>query len=210
MKLKNEMMPPCEALRDLHLEDGWAVHDGRTFGTYYRRHAETMQAVLPFVQRRGVVIQAGGHMGAYPRWLAKHFDRVYTFEPNPHFFRCLTLNAFLPNVYPMRAVLTDHNGCVNVGDWRVGEGVGPCPGITIDSLQLDACDLIALDIEGHELFALRGAYSTILRYAPVLLIEEARKDFGWFDRYQDLVKMIRGWGYRPVAHAGSDIIWRIE
>jgi FkbM family methyltransferase len=45
------------------------------------------------------------------------------------------------------------------------------PAITIDSLQLQRCDLIKFDVEGWESRALRGAAQTISRFKPVLFFE---------------------------------------
>ena len=42
--------------------------------------------------RRRVCVQAGGHVGIYAVALAEHFDRVYTFEPEPENWECLCAN----------------------------------------------------------------------------------------------------------------------
>jgi len=42
---------------------------------------------------------------------------------------------------------------------------------TIDSLNLEKCDLIHLDIEGYEGKALLGAANTIQKFKPVIIIE---------------------------------------
>ncbi len=43
--------------------------------------------------------------------------------------------------------------------------------MTIDALDLPVCDLIYLDLEGYELFALRGAADTLERCRPVVAVE---------------------------------------
>ncbi len=43
--------------------------------------------------------------------------------------------------------------------------------IAIDSLGLEECAFIKIDIDGHELDCLMGSYTTILKTIPVLLIE---------------------------------------
>jgi hypothetical protein len=45
------------------------------------------------------------------------------------------------------------------------------PMMSIDSLCLNECDLIALDVEGFEQQALEGAKQTILKYKPVIIAE---------------------------------------
>ena len=45
------------------------------------------------------------------------------------------------------------------------------PMITIDSLNLNGCDLIALDVEGYEQGVLQGSINTIRKYKPVIIAE---------------------------------------
>jgi hypothetical protein len=45
------------------------------------------------------------------------------------------------------------------------------PMMSIDSLNLMECDLIALDVEGFEMNALQGAKNTILKYKPTIIAE---------------------------------------
>jgi hypothetical protein len=44
--------------------------------------------------------------------------------------------------------------------------------LTIDSLGIDDIVVIQLDVEGHELPALRGARATIERNAPIVMVED--------------------------------------
>jgi hypothetical protein len=45
------------------------------------------------------------------------------------------------------------------------------PMLTIDSLGLDACNLIQLDVEGFEQYAIMGAKATIQKFKPVIIAE---------------------------------------
>jgi hypothetical protein len=47
------------------------------------------------------------------------------------------------------------------------------PVITIDSLGLNACSLILLDVEGHELEVLQGAANTINQFHPGIIVERS-------------------------------------
>jgi len=130
------------------------------------------------VKNRSVVVQAGGLQGMYPRLLSDIFERVYTFEPDPLSFHCLVNNCQKDNIIKIQAAIGEHHGLIdvarfcehNVGMNSVIQG-NKYPMFTIDSLGLDACDFIQLDIEGFELPALRGARNTIERFKPVLCIE---------------------------------------
>jgi hypothetical protein len=43
--------------------------------------------------------------------------------------------------------------------------------LTIDDLSLNSCNLIHLDIEGYELYAIKGAVNTIVKYKPTVVLE---------------------------------------
>ena len=57
----------------------------------------------------------------------------------------------------------------NVGDETV------CT-ISIDQLGIENLSCIQLDVEGHELSALKGALNTIEEYKPIILIEDNEKN----------------------------------
>jgi FkbM family methyltransferase len=136
----------------------------------------------------GVVIQAGGACGVWPCELAKHFDMVFTFEPDMLNYWCLCANvSHLPTkVFPANFALGENPGDVvtaldiseanNVGAYYTIEArpddPNSVPRITIDQMEMASCDLICLDIEGREVEALRGAYNTIDKYKPFIMIEE--------------------------------------
>ena len=165
-------------------------------------------------KRRRVVVQAGANWGAWPAKLAGLFETVYCFEPEPRNFILTCLNtAEHPNVVRFQAALGDAHGCVGIattpgksGTAHV-DGAGPVPVLRIDDLGLEACDAILLDVEGYEIQALRGAYETIARCRPVLLVE----DKGWASRYGggergSTVAFAQKLGYKVIMPLGKDFI----
>ena len=137
--------------------------------------------IFPLVKEKRVAIQAGGAMGMFPKRMAQVFDVVYTFEPTTESFNCLAFNCPEANVIPFHAALGKEPGFVRSGTAKneegnlganciVGEGLVPT--ILIDNLGFDVCDLLMLDIEGYELFALQGAIETIRRCHPVIVLED--------------------------------------
>ena len=48
---------------------------------------------------------------------------------------------------------------------------------TLDSYQLREVDLLVLDVEGQEAYALFGAIDTITRCRPVIHVEERKENF---------------------------------
>lgn len=142
-----------------------------------------LEEALARTSRRRVAVQAGGNLGIFPKRLAADFEAVYTFEPDSSLFAKMVRNAPEPNIVKFQAALSDKRAYVSTlcqrRDGRPArhEGVthvvdqGIIPTMTIDELQLPACDLIYLDVEGYELNALNGAWGTIRRYKPVVVIE---------------------------------------
>lgn len=138
------------------------------------------QAIRKLVPGRGTVIQAGGNQGMYAHFLSTMFERVYTFEPDPVNFHCLTLNTQRDNVFKFQAALGEVGGLIpfdntnkiNTGMHKVDtKGKFKVPVMSIDSLGLDSCDYIMLDIEGYEVHALMGAFNTLDRFKPVVSCE---------------------------------------
>ena len=168
---------------------------------------------LQHVKGHEVCVQAGGNCGLFPSKLACYFDAVYTAEPDLENFVCLNLNCPAPNVYAFRAAFGEKAGTTGLhvtegnagGHWI--EGSGMIPVLTIDSLGLPACDLIALDIEGAEFIALKGAERTIDAYHPTLILE----DKGHVKRFNQTAPEMHAWlrerGYRETAWAFRDRIW---
>ena len=139
--------------------------------------AHIPEETAKFAKERRVLVQAGGNCGYYIRKYAELFGMVYTFEPDPINFHCLVQNVPNFNVIKTQACLgAEHvpvslnNVLTDVGATHVS-GPGAIPTLRIDDLGLEVCDMIALDIEGYELFALKGARETIERTRPVIVIE---------------------------------------
>jgi FkbM family methyltransferase len=142
-----------------------------------------MDVAIKYCRGLHVVVQAGGNAGMWPRRMARIFSQVYTFEPEPKLYECLQFNCAVNGIMtfpyalgavPGRAALEFPETRRNLGATclRPGGGPGEIAVWTIDNLDLRACDLIQLDIEGYEPLALLGAKETIAKYRPVLMLED--------------------------------------
>lgn len=156
-----------------------------------------------------LVIQAGGNVGVWPRFLKTVFREVVTFEPSEENYRLMVRNLEGAEIVHYHAALGAKEGfCAmkqnpkNCGDDQTipGEGVGV---MAIDSLGL-APDLIYLDIQGDELPALQGAVETIYAHSPVIALEYDPK---LARRHGDPRKLLQDWGYRQVASYRQDLIF---
>jgi FkbM family methyltransferase len=138
--------------------------------------------IMQYVTKKEVCVQAGGNVGVFPKRLATIFDWIYTFEPDLENFECLIRNIDEFNIGTYYAALGDKQDMIrvgapdekhknNCGAYQV-LGEGDVPVMRIDDLDLPACDLIYLDIEGYEYFAIQGAIKTIEEYRPVIALEQ--------------------------------------
>lgn len=178
---------------------------------------EDVNYALKYTKETKVCVQAGGNVGVWPKHLSTIFDVVYTFEPNPENFNCLSRNCPEHNIVKFNAGLSNHHEMVtvkspnreldhNCGAYQVHEG-GYIPTLRIDDLNLPHCDLIYLDIEGYEYFAIQGALDTIQKYKPVIALEdkELPKMYG-MKVGQTAEYLCKEHGYEVVERIHRDII----
>jgi FkbM family methyltransferase len=134
-------------------------------------------------------------------------------DPDPLNFLCLTLNCG-NNVIKTQACLGNDKNFVGIdrthdaGAIHV-DGPGNVPTVRIDDMDLPSCDLIQLDIEGYEYFALLGAQHTIEKYHPVIMIEWYEP---WAERYGTNKTMLDNFfnklGYCAIMKQDNDHIYK--
>jgi FkbM family methyltransferase len=158
-------------------------------------------------KRLNTVVQAGGSIGVWPKILSKHFQTVYTFEPEPISFECLDKNVIGMNVIKSNTALGESNCIISMDRksltaHKVNKNiVGSITMITLDSLYLDKCDALLLDVEGYEWNVLQGAVETIHKFKPLILVEALKDKINPVHLY--LTKL----GYEKTMHIELDDIY---
>lgn len=171
--------------------------------------------IVKHCDRFDVCVQAGGACGQWPSEFAKHFKTVVTCEPEASNMECLLLN--IPdNVTAYRQALGEKPGFVdmrrddfeegNAGAWYAVDGTEIHSG-TIDTMNLNGCDLIQLDLEGGEAAAIRGGINTIKQYQPVIVIEEKRLPHMKVDP-REARRILESLGYKAVAKLHKDVVFK--
>lgn len=167
--------------------------------------------ILKHVGKRDCCISAGGNQGLYPRILGELFAYVYTFEPDPLNFYCLVRNCQMDNIIKIQAALGETNEMCRVIR-KPMENTGmhtielqrkeDChiPVLTIDSFHFQNLDLIHLDLEGHELPALKGAIRNIQQHRPLIMAERGQNDA--------FKQFMSQYGYKNIDHSISDTIYK--
>ena len=178
---------------------------------------EQLEAVLPHVPRRELVIQAGGRVGVWPRALASAFKGVLTFEPDPGNFECLLANTLkFDNVVAFEAALGPRRryayltpSTLSSGEHYIaiehanGCGMKRVAMETIDTImRVDGRQVgaIMLDVEGYERHVLEGARETLTADKPTLVLEENRLCHRYGFHRGDLARWLKPLGYE---YAGS-------
>lgn len=173
-----------------------------------------IDACLPLLKGQRAVVQAGGNLGQWPHYLSGLFERVYTFEPDPDNFFCLVNNLQgIDNIFKFQMALGKDLDITNIetvpdnceGNF-LGDSGATCPVGYLEGLIHDDVDLILLDLEGYELFALQGAEYIIKLNSPVILIEDrlqSRYDYTTADIDSYLTQL----GYSRKDQASKDIIY---
>lgn len=186
---------------------GFAVE---TYGEYCPAEwAALRQLIRPGMN----VIEVGANMGTHSVDMARACapGTFYAFEPQPRLFQIMAGNLALNNIdnalaYPdgcgdaegeasLPRIDYDQNGNFGAISLRDG-GEGVRVRIrTIDNLELAACGLIKIDVEGFEPRVLRGAAETIRRCRPALYVENDRAA-----QQQEVIDLIAAHDYRLYWH----------
>ncbi len=167
-----------------------------------------------FVQNGAIVVEVGANIGAHTVELSRLVGsdgEVHAFEPQRIVFQTLCANLALnqcTNVFARQAALGSEAGTILVPslDPTVREnfggvslrGVGngePVPLMSLDSLDLAACHILKVDVEGMEIDVLKGAHNTISTYRPIMYLENDRQE-----RSYELLNIVLGLDYSVYWH----------
>ena len=164
------------------------------FGVYEPLELNTL---LDMVKPGDVVIDAGANIGAYCLPIAKHLNgtvEVHAFEPIPDNFQLLSRNYELSgspeNLHLNQVALWNKAESLefslavhhknNIGSFTIGKVANVSKKVTCQTITLDTysqqkklarVDVIKMDIEGAEKFALEGSLEVIKKFRPKIFIE---------------------------------------
>lgn len=181
----------------------------------------TLHRALALVDDFICAIDGGAADGTWTQVMALQFAEVHAFEPHPRAFEVLHRRlGDAHNVRLYNKALWDGPDKLHLEHQRPGstkwrgayvQPDGDIDGISIDSLELQRCGLIKLDLEGAEMIALRGAQNTIKRHKPVVIVECKR---GYPELFQTDAeapgKMLTQMGAVEAFRFGPDRVYRWE
>jgi len=189
----------------------WVLHSGHTKPTYIENDKRTQTAqrdnALKYVKQWRVCLDIGSNIGQWTRPLARRFDSVVCFEPNPNFRECFGKNITESNVtlWPYGLSDREHTAQQDFNSTMLKEGDGDIKCRTLDSFGLTNVDFIKIDVDGFEVPLLNGARETLSNNNAVINIEMKRdKRLGTVAKCESILKEL---GYRFVQRTKSDEIW---
>ena len=172
------------------------------------------EASMKYVSSYRNALDIGSNLGQWTRPLAKIFDKVICFEPNPNFRECFKRNISESNVILHPYGLSSHEHTAQqgktdthlnhkVGDTDPREGDIQCR--SLDSFDLRNVDYIKIDVDGFEVPLLEGARETLTINSPVINIEMKRRKRPMITR--KATGILNDLGYQYVKTTKSDEIW---
>jgi FkbM family methyltransferase len=198
---------PADAPNDVIV---WRMKAGQVF------EAEVVDALRPYVTQGGSVIDVGANLGQMSLLFSEmvgESGKVYSIEADEYIYSILCKNIDANNRKNIQAInaaaydrcgekmfypVQDFQQFGSYGSYglepRATEGREVAT-ITIDSLEIQGrVDLLKVDIQGSDLFAMKGAFATISRTKPAIIFEfeqQFQEKFGTsFEQYMEFVRSI--------------------
>ena len=133
-----------------------------------------------YVTDFNIAVDVGANVGLWSKPLTKIFNHVIAFEPLEQVYSCLERNVQGLNIEIHKHALGSVNDKVemvydaeNTGSSYVSEiGQGSIDIKRLDDLDLPKFGLLKIDCEGHELEVIKGGEQTILKYNPIIVVEQ--------------------------------------
>lgn len=202
---------------------------------------EIWDSIFPRLSEGSVFLDVGAHIGYFSIKAARRVGKsghVLAFEPNPE-----TLKLLRDNVTANRAenVLVEPIACtdreqtltlfagpsINTGMSSIDSRNVPLEGAprpytvrgrpiddVLRELNLTRVDAIKVDVEGAEVYVLRGAIDTLKRFHPKLVVEVVPEQLANLGSTRDdLTSLIKDAGYnrsRPLNPQATDWEWTVQ
>ena len=178
-------------------------------------NADGYAALALRLPRGGVFVDVGGYLGVSASFFSRICcaDEVHIFEPQKVVMDVLLKNIELnevKNATVHQNAIMDEETTVNPGVFR-GADMGATPflkhaggrynGISLDSLNFEAVDVLNLDYNGPKMLALTGAEGLIEKCKPFVVVDKTGRDI------KDVITFLTTRGYRHDQTVGLLIFY---
>jgi FkbM family methyltransferase len=166
-------------------------------GWYYE--PKTIEYIKNLGLKNCTILDIGANIGNHSHAI-EHYSidcTIYSFEPLEANYNVLknnakgTVNRFVTDNLEKENFITSFWGNDNLGYTGLSENGQSCKNITIDSMFFHRkVGLIKIDIEGHELQALKGAFETIGKHLPCIIAEHHTNE-----EHLEVMRYLKQFGY---------------
>jgi FkbM family methyltransferase len=196
------------------LYNKYDIYMGGSLQKYGEFSIGEQEIFAQLVQPGALVVEVGANIGAHTVELARLAGRdgeVHAFEPQRIVFQALCANLALnqcANVFAMQAAVGEKAGTITVPplDPAVRTNFGgvslqgvtfgeSVPLVTLDSLDLPACQFLKVDVEGMEVEVLKGSEQLIETHRPIMYLENDR-----VERSEELLGIVERLKYNAYWH----------
>ena len=189
----------------------WVLYGQDTEPTYLEDAGNGQQlqrdAALKYVKQWRVCLDIGSNIGQWTRPLAKRFESVVCFEPNPNFRECFEKNIQEKNVllWPYGLSNKEHKAKQDFNSTVLQQEDGDIECRTLDSFGLTNVDFVKIDVDGFEIPLLTGAIETLTKNNAVINIE--MKESKRSDIVSRSKQILENYGYKFHSRTKSDEVW---
>ena len=198
-------------MRTVTLKDGVILHlhdePEALSNRIYREQDYFERPLLDYIQTyfpvHEVILDVGANIGNHTVYFAKYlkYIQIIAFEPIEENFKLLDLNTLdIPRLRLRNEAVGD--GTLDVMMKKEPENMGACEvtptgDIKAHQVRLDdlfvipRVSLIKIDVEWYEPFVLMGAKDLIASDRPLILIEDAKQEFG--DLLPSYYALLQSW-----------------
>lgn len=179
--------------------------------------AEELKMMQRFLNKDSVILDIGANIGWYSLNIAKDVPQGYimAFEPVPKTFQYLKKNIELNNIHNVKlynfGLLETNDDVIFYYDPKLSAATSlrnlhedrkkikiKCKIKRMDdfSKKIPKIDFIKCDVEGAEIFVIKGGIKTIKKHLPILFLEMLRKWSAKFNYHpNDIIKILSDIGY---------------
>lgn len=169
--------------------------------------------------KKNLVIDIGANIGTKATQFATFFNQVICFEPVSINFLCLKENTKkidnvkiynygISNKKSKEKIILPTEFINHYGAFSIDKFSNRNDSAISEEIDVDFIDnfsyspnLIKIDVEGHESKVLEGAYNTIKKYKPALIIEHSSKNVG------PIMEILKPLGYNVTYSKQKDNLW---
>ncbi|MCX6720726.1 MAG: FkbM family methyltransferase [Candidatus Staskawiczbacteria bacterium] len=191
--------------------------------------SEELEAIRKFLKKDSVILDIGANIGWYSLNLSKNVPngKIFSFEPIPKTYGYLEKNIKingLGNVKPFNLGIGEENKDIIFNYYPEMSGAASAKNlhegikkvnVNCKIKKLDSfipkltkrVDFIKCDVEGAEIFVVRGGIEIIKKHFPVIFMEMLRKWSAKYDYHpNDIIKILKNIGYECFFLRGEKLV----